>query len=84
MIGLNRGRRGGDPYLDWKDRFFFAGAALALVGIARESKLLVGLALVVLVAGMVLRFLGGAVGLSHAAPSDQEEDSHVEAGSDDT
>lgn len=57
MIFVRRGRRGPDPYLEWKVRSFFLAAILALVGMAAESSLLVGLATVVLMGGFALRIL---------------------------
>jgi hypothetical protein len=57
MIFSSRKNRGEDPHLDWKVRIFFLGALLALVGIARDSRLLVGLAVGVLLLGFVLRFI---------------------------
>ena len=60
MIFLNRNRSGSDPHLEWKVRFFFLGAALALAGVALESSLLVTVAIVVLVGGAALRFLPGS------------------------
>jgi len=59
VIGLDRKRRGKDPHLEWKVRLFFVGGALALLGIALNSSAVVGGALVVLLAGMGLRFLPG-------------------------
>jgi len=57
MIFSSRKRGGPDSHLDWKVRLFFAGAALALAGIGLESSLLVGVAIAVLLGGVVLRFL---------------------------
>ena len=55
MIFSSRKKGGPDPYLDWKVRLFFLGAALVLMGIGLESSLLVGLAIAVLLVGVVLR-----------------------------
>ncbi len=52
MIFPSRKRGGPDPFLDWKVRFFFVGALLAILGIGMKSSLLVGLALTVLLAGI--------------------------------
>lgn len=57
MIFLDRGKDGSEKYLEWKVRFFFLGAALAMVGVGVNSSVLVTLAIVVLVAGAALRFL---------------------------
>ena len=57
MIFPSRKSGGPDPFLDWKVRFFFVGAVLALLGIGMKSSLLVGLALPVLLSGFLLRFL---------------------------
>jgi hypothetical protein len=59
MIFPSRRKAGPDRYLDWKVWIFFAGAALALAGIGMESSVLVGLAIPVLLAGVVLRSLRG-------------------------
>ena len=59
MIFPRRERTGKDPHLVWKIRLFFLGSVLALVGIAADLSWLVGGAAVVLMAGMVLRFLPG-------------------------
>ena len=57
MFFSSRQARGPDHFLQWKVRLFLAGAALALIGIGLDSSALVGLAILVLVAGIVLRFL---------------------------
>ena len=59
MIFLNRGRKGPDPYLEWRVRLLFAGGGVALVGIALESRIVVGVAIAILTVGMGLRFVGG-------------------------
>jgi len=55
MIFSSRKKGGPDPYLDWKVRLFFMGAVLALLGIGLGSPILVGLAISVLLVGVVLR-----------------------------
>lgn len=57
MIFLDRGKRGEDPHLEWKVRFFFLGALLALLGMAMELAWLVGIATGVLLLAVGLRFL---------------------------
>jgi hypothetical protein len=57
VIFARRGRRGPDPYLDWKVRFFFLAAVLAFAGIAADSSVLVGLAILVLLGGFALRIV---------------------------
>ena len=61
MIFSSRRKRGPDENLSLKVQVFFVGAALALVGIGLDSSILVGVAIVILVAGVLLRFLPGAV-----------------------
>ena len=57
MIFARRGKRGPDPYLDWKVRFFFLAAVLAFAGIAADSSVLVVLAILVLLGGLALRIV---------------------------
>ena len=56
MIFASRRDRGADPFLRIKVQAFFAAAALALIGIGVDSSLLVGLAIVILLVGILLRF----------------------------
>ncbi len=56
-IFLDRSRKGPDPYLDWKVRFFFVGALVGVVGMARETGWLIWVAVGILIAGFFLRFL---------------------------
>ncbi|HEX8694989.1 MAG TPA: hypothetical protein VF746_21440 [Longimicrobium sp.] len=56
MIFLSRRPRGPGRFLDLKVQFFFAGAAVLLLGMALRRDALVGFALVILVAGFALRF----------------------------
>lgn len=51
------------PWLPWKVRLFLLGAALAVVGMAMESRLLVGIAIGVLALGFLVRFLPGGTGV---------------------
>lgn len=44
-------------YLEWRVRLFGAGALLGVVGIATDTGWMIWLAIVVLVAGFLLRFL---------------------------
>ena len=57
LLFADRSRRGPDPYLGWKVRLFLAGAVVALVAMARESSWLMGVAVLFLGAGFLLRFL---------------------------
>ena len=56
VIFARRGKLEPDPFLERKVQLFLFGAALALVGIWIDSPVLVGLAILVLVLGMALRF----------------------------
>ena len=58
---FDRSRRAG-RYLEWKVRLFTLGAVLAVVGMATDQTWMTWAAIVVLVAGMVLRFLPGGRG----------------------
>jgi len=57
MIFAHRGKRGPDPHLATKVQLFFVASAVALVGIALESSWLVGVAILLLLVGMVFRLL---------------------------
>ena len=57
MIFSSRKNRAPDSFLDWKVRLFFVGAIVALVGIGLDSSLIVGVAILILLAGASLRFL---------------------------
>jgi hypothetical protein len=54
---LPREPRGADPFLDWKVRVFVTGAVFLLAGIFLNRRELVGVAVVVLLAGLLLRVL---------------------------
>lgn len=58
MILLPRGDRGPDPFLHWKVQILLGAGLLAFLGIGMESSLLVGLAIVLLLVGVGLRFIG--------------------------
>jgi hypothetical protein len=57
-VFFDRSRRAG-RYLEWKVRLFTLGAVLAVVGMAVDQVWMTWAAIVVLIAGMVLRFLPG-------------------------
>lgn len=68
-------RRRDDRFLEWKVRIFSLAAGMVLVGIYLDERWMTGTALMLLVLGMLLRFLpGGGV----AAPPADEQD-HGEA-----
>lgn len=73
MIFARRGNPGPDAFLQRKVQLFFLGAILALVGIALDSSLLVGAAILILVAGVALRLLAGRGRAGEARPSEEEE-----------
>jgi hypothetical protein len=75
MIFASRNDRGPDKHLSWKVRSFFVGGVLALVGIGTESSALVAVAIFVLLAGIVLRFLPGG-------EDEAEDDEDWEGGED--
>jgi hypothetical protein len=56
-MSMSREPRGPDPFLDWKVRVFVTGAVLLLAGIFLGRRELVAVAVVVLVAGLLLRLL---------------------------
>lgn len=56
FIRPSRSRHGPDPYLNWKMALFAAGAAFGLAGMLAENSLLIGVGIVILAAGFVLRF----------------------------
>lgn len=53
-------RRRGDRFLEWKVGLFSVAAVLALAGIYLDERWVTGVAIVVLAAAMLLRFLPGA------------------------
>lgn len=54
---LNRQDRGVSAHLHWRVRLFWVGAGLALAGIYLEESWLVWVAIVILLTGIVLRFV---------------------------
>ncbi len=62
MIFARRDKGGPDPFLKQKLGIFFVGGVLALAGMALDSSALVGVATLVLVGGVLLRFLTGGLG----------------------
>jgi hypothetical protein len=71
LVFLDRSRRAeGYPWLVWKVRFFVIGAALAVGGMVLEMDWIVGLAIVVLALGFLVRFLPGGQGVR----SEEEEE----------
>jgi len=59
MVFLDRKRRAG-PHLEWKVRLFAVAAVLGLAGIYLNERWLTGAAIVLLFAGLLLRFLPDA------------------------
>lgn len=57
LLRPSRAARGPDPYLRWKVALFLGGAALGLAGMALNTAWLLGPALALIMAGIVLRFL---------------------------
>lgn len=53
---LDRDRRAG-KYLEWKVRVFSVAAVVAVTGIYLENRWLTGAAIVILMGGLLLRFL---------------------------
>lgn len=53
---LDRNRRAG-KYLEWKVRLFSVAAVLALAGIYMDNRWLTGGAILLLLSGLLLRFL---------------------------
>lgn len=54
---ISRRPRGPDRYLAWKTAALLAGIGTALLGFKLESRWVVNLAIVVVAAGFLLRFL---------------------------
>ncbi|HUF76516.1 MAG TPA: hypothetical protein VMM35_09570 [Longimicrobiales bacterium] len=69
IVFLDRRRRAG-PFLEWKVRVFVVAAALGLAGIYLEERWLTGSAIVLLFAGLTLRFLP----TGESDESDDEDD----------
>lgn len=64
----DRSRRD-DRFLEWKVRLFSVSAAVAIVGIYLDERWMTGLALVLLLGGLFLRFFPGAT----ASPDQGDE-----------
>jgi len=62
--------------LEWKVRFFAAGAVFALVGMYFEERWMTGTAIVILGVGMFLRYLPGF--RSTASPDDESDGEALE------
>lgn len=63
LVFMDRGRRADRyPWFEWKVRLFVIGAVLAVVGMATEIQWLVGVAIVILLGGFLVRFLPGGRG----------------------
>lgn len=60
MVFLDRSSDRSTQYLGWRMRLFAAGAAIGLVGIFTEIRWLIWVAIAVLVAGFLLRFLAAS------------------------
>jgi hypothetical protein len=56
---IDRRRERPVRHLEWRVRLFGAGAIMAIVGIATEQNWLINVAIAVLAAGVLLRFLPG-------------------------
>lgn len=69
IVFLDRRRRAG-PHLEWKVRLFVVAAVLGLAGIYLEERWLTGAAIVLLFAGLALRFL--PTGEMSSAEDDEE------------
>jgi len=67
MVLLDRTRRAG-PYLEWKVRIFVVAAVSGLAGIYLNERWLTGAAIVMLFAGLALRYVPIA-----ESSSDEEE-----------
>lgn len=55
----SRAQRGSDRWLRLKMAIFVVGAAVGIAGMATENDLLVGVGIIVLAAGVLLRLLPG-------------------------
>jgi len=74
---LHPSKRAG-RFLEWKVRIFAVGAVLALVGMYRDERWMTGLAIVVLVGGLVIRVVlerdSGPVDPDDADPDEADPD----------
>ncbi len=73
-----RPRRRHDRFLEWKIAVFSVAAAIAVAGIYLEERWMTGLAIVLLLGGMVLRFLPGGAG--GRRPVEEDDDGEDEDG----
>ncbi len=64
-------RRRDDRFLEWKIRLFTIAAVAAMAGIYLDERWMTGTAIVVLAAGMALRFLPGG-GAAPGEPTDPD------------
>jgi hypothetical protein len=69
---FDRSRRAGH-YLEWKVRFFTVGATLAIGGMLLDKRWVVGVAIVILAAGMLLRFLPTGEEPDDGSSAEEEE-----------
>ena len=79
---LDRSRRAG-YYLEWKVRFFTVGATLAVGGMLLDKRWVVGVAIVVLAAGLLLRFLPTGEAPDDGSPGEEEEGDQGDHGDED-
>ncbi len=73
-----RRREQPDPFLDWKVRIFFAGAAVLMAGIFLQLDVLALVAIIVLAAGLLLALVSAIRGRRSAfAPPDEPDSDAV-------
>ncbi len=58
MIFLDRRKKAGGSFLQWRMGLFLVGAVVGLAGMARDSRVLVGVAIGILAVAVGLRFAG--------------------------
>jgi hypothetical protein len=79
LLFVDRSRKAEEyPWLPWKVRIFLAGAALAVVGMAVDSNVLVGIAIGVLAFGFLIRFLPGGTGVVEGEEGEDPDDADEE------
>jgi len=71
---LDRRRRAG-KYLEWKVRVFTVAAVLGLAGIAVDNRWMTGAAIMVLMGGVLLRFLPDG---SRTGEGDEDDEATTE------
>jgi len=69
MLSLDRTHRE-RPHLEWKVRLFAVAAVVGLAGIHFDNRWLTGAAILILFAGLSLRFVRST---SHGEPEDDDE-----------